>query len=268
MNSLTEIYENVLANVHKYYLDKNNLSDSISVKNIDLSYFVTEAINGMDYGQKIASINIEGITGDITDIIENRKEVNDNNGNTMYTINIPVHLWFISSLKNSKPHMSLTSFDNSYQPEKPAFVICILTHHMYNSSSLSHKTALKQLADSIMAPEYFLRVFSYKEFSVDIFDHIYQPEFMIIRNMKTIDNLLEHYMINLSSVASIYISDPVNKRLLGLPSFSKTIIAKVNGITSRYTFTKEYPDMYKIIQPSNVTYRKVVYSKEKNPFAV
>ena len=265
MNSLKEIYENVIANVNKYYLVKNNLSGSIQ-QQIDLSSFVTKAINGENYGTQITSINIEGITGDIIDSsIKNRKEVKDNNGNTTYTINIPVHLWFISSLTSSKAWMSLTNFDGSYESEKPAFIICILTHHMYESS---HKISLNQLADSIIAPEYFLRVFSYKEFSVDIFNHIYQPEFLIIRNMKTINDLLEHYMINLSSVASIYISDPVNKRLLGLPSFSKKIITKVNGTTSKYTFNKEYPDMYKIIQPSNVTYRKVVYSKEKNPFAV
>lgn len=265
MNSLKEIYNNVINNVKKYYINENNLSGARKQIMSNLDVFVQKAINGQNYGTKIATVAVSGITSDdIENIIDsNVKKSPDNN---QYTVNIPVHLWFVSSNLRIQNYMTTTSFDNTYVLGKPAFIICILTHHMYNSSS---KINLKQFTESIVAPEYFLRVFSYKEFSIDIFDHIYQPRFTIIRGKDTIDQILKQYMINLSSVASIYNSDPVNKRLLGLPSFTTTIvITGSGGSSSNLTFNKEFPDMYKITQPSNITYRKVVYSKEKNPFAV
>lgn len=260
-----------MANCRRYYLIKNNRSkaNENAISQFEWDNFITHALDGTNYGRKIGDITVHGISSNNIGQLFDSYTLDYTDGDKQYyRVNIPIHLWFISSIPKSESYTVVTNFDSTYKPNKPkpAFIICILTHHIFKTQS---KINLKQLEKSIIAPEYFLRTFSYKEFSIDIFNHIYQPQFITMRDRKQIEDMLQQYMINLSSVASIYTSDPVNKRLLGLPSFSLTIhTTDLENNDISYTFEKEYPDMYKILQSTNMTYRKVVYSKEKNPFAV
>lgn len=258
-----------MANCRRYYLIKNNRSkaNEHAISQTELDSFITHALNGSNYGKKIGDITVHGISSNnIGQLFDSYVQDYVDGDKTYYKVNIPIHLWFISTIPKNESYTVVTNFDSTYMPNKPAFIICILTHHIFKTPS---KINLKQLEKSIIAPEYFLRTFSYKEFSIDIFNHIYQPQFITMRERNQIEDMLQQYMINLSSVASIYTSDPVNKRLLGLPSFSLTLYTTdMTNNNISYTFEKEYPDMYKILQPTNMTYRKVVYSKEKNPFAV
>ena len=135
----------------------------------------------------------------------------------------------------------------TFVPTQVNFVIAITTH-LFEGSNIS------TLKNSIRAPDYFFNQFTYKEFSINIFDHIYQPRYEVIRNPDEVREITDKYLIDLSSMGSIFLNDPVNKRLLGLPKI------KADGIV------KNTPDVYRIFQEQGINYRKVIASGMHNPF--
>ena len=103
--------------------------------------------------------------------------------------------------------------------------------------------------------ENFYRELSYMEMSVDIFNHTYQPTFQLINREEFIDGILKKYNIELQCMGSMFINDPVNKRLCGLPKINTTDIQK------------NYPDVFRILQDQGVNYRKIINSGVHNPFS-
>ena len=252
MNNTVEIYNNILENLALFYgpSQKNNL---ISRKNQangarfktaltktvlepqnwynTKSSIISNIMSGNNIGMAIGMFkNIEGIN-----ITTNDKQQTDVN----------LFVLFVNSNEDISKFRIIN--DVKYIPEQVNFVIAITTHAFEGSN-------ISTLKNSIRAPDYFFNQFTYKEFSINIFNHIYQPQYEVIRNPNEVKEITEKYLIDLSSMGSIFLNDPVNKRLLGLPKI------KVDGII------KETPDVYRIYQEQGINYRKVIASGMHNPF--
>lgn len=251
MNNTAEIYNNILDNLALYYgpTPKNNL---ISRKKQNTASFktaltqkvlspqnwsqyksaiISSIMSGNNIGMAIgAFINIEGIS-----ITTNDKPQPD----------IGLFVLFVNSNEDISKFKIINEV--TFVPTQVNFVIAITTH-LFEGSNIS------TLKNSIRAPDYFFNQFTYKEFSVNIFDHIYQPRYEVIRNPEEIEEITDKYLIDLSSMGSIFLNDPVNKRLLGLPKI------KTDGIV------KNTPDVYRIFQEQGINYRKVIASGMHNPF--
>lgn len=256
MNNTRDIYNNILDNIAKFYgphspniIGSPKTANSKANDPIFSSIFSASAyqgdnwtnakntiikniMNGRNVILSIGSfINIEGITI-------------QTNGASQ-TI-IPVYVMFVSNVakafsdytKNTRDDINLNMVN---------FVIAISTH--LNDGNMNN------VKEQVRASDYFFRQFDYKEFSIDIFNHIYQPRYELIRNPDTIKEITDKYLIDLSSMGSIFMNDPVNKRLLGLPKIN------VKGIR------KDVPDVYRIFQDQGINYRKVISSGTHNPFA-
>lgn len=251
MNNTAEIYNNILDNLALYYgpAPKNNL---ISRKKQNTASFntaltrtmlapqnwsdtkngiINSIMSGNNIGMAIGVFkNIEGIK-----ITTNDKPQTDVNLFALFV--------------NSNEDVSKFKIINevTFVPTQVNFVIAITTHAFEGSN-------ISTLKSSIRASDYFFNQFTYKEFSVNIFNHIYQPRYEVIRNPEEIKEITKKYLIDLSSMGSIFLNDPVNKRLLGLPKI------KTDGIV------KETPDVYRIFQEQGINYRKVIASGMHNPF--
>lgn len=251
MNNTAEIYNNILDNLALYYgpTPKNNLisrkkQNTASFKTAltqkvlspqNWSQYKSAIINSIMAGNNIgmaigAFINIEGIS-----ITTNDKPQPD----------IGLFVLFVNSNEDISKFKIINEV--TFVPTQVNFVIAITTHAFEGSN-------ISTLKNSIRAPDYFFNQFTYKEFSVNIFDHIYQPRYEVIRNPEEIEEITDKYLIDLSSMGSIFLNDPVNKRLLGLPKI------KTDGIV------KNTPDVYRIFQEQGINYRKVIASGMHNPF--
>lgn len=251
MNNTAEIYNNILDNLALYYgpTPKNNLisrkkQNTASFKTAltqkvlspqNWSQYKSAIINSIMAGNNIgmaigAFINIEGIN-----ITTNDKPQPD----------IGLFVLFVNSNEDISKFKIINEV--TFVPTQVNFVIAITTHAFEGSN-------ISTLKNSIRAPDYFFNQFTYKEFSVNIFDHIYQPRYEVIRNPDEVREITDKYLIDLSSMGSIFLNDPVNKRLLGLPKI------KADGIV------KNTPDVYRIFQEQGINYRKVIASGMHNPF--
>lgn len=255
MNNTRDIYNNILDNLVKFYgphslnvIGRPRTAKSTADDPIFSSIFSSPEYQGekwtkaknviikniMDGKNVVLSIgsfiNIEGI------------KIETNGG---FQTNIPVYVMFVNDAakafseysKNTKAGIDLNMVN---------FVIGISTHQIDGNMNI--------VKEQVRASDYFFRQFDYKEFSIDIFNHIYQPRYELIRNPDTIKKITDKYLIDLSSMGSIFMNDPVNKRLLGLPKFN------IKGIS------KDVPDVYRIFQDQGINYRKVISSGTHNPF--
>lgn len=251
MNNTAEIYNNILDNLALYYgpTPKNNLisrkkqntasfNTALTQKVLspqNWSQYKSAIINSIMAGNNIgmaigAFRNIEGIS-----ITTNDKPQPD----------IGLFVLFVNSNEDISKFKIINEV--TFVPTQVNFVIAITTH-LFEGSNIS------TLKNSIRAPDYFFNQFTYKEFSINIFDHIYQPRYEVIRNPDEVREITDKYLIDLSSMGSIFLNDPVNKRLLGLPKI------KADGIV------KNTPDVYRIFQEQGINYRKVIASGMHNPF--
>lgn len=268
MNNLREIYNNILTNIEDIYLKPNskintpfignsNLLKSLSINeyrnaiidailnNTDQYYIMliglipimSKYVNVTDVDVKDLN-NIGGLSIKVNDQNYKNFEYYNSNNNSFFCI--PVYVVFMKS------NVDNIVFNNKNINEKLCFVINIICHSCTSSANSKFK---------IKAHELFFRQFDYKQFSVNIFNHIYQPSFELITDSEYIKNEIHNkYLIDYSSMGSIFSNDPVNKYLFGLPKFD------IDGIK------KDHPDVYKILQDQGVNYRKVISSKSHNPF--
>ena len=256
MNNTRDIYNNILDNLAKFYGPRslNIIGRPKTAKSTANNPIFSSVFSSLDYqGEKWTKaketiiknimdgrnviltigyfINVEGIT------IET-------NGKPQ--TNIPIYVMFVNNVakafseytKNTRDGIDLSMVN---------FVIAISTHQIDGN--------MNNVKEQVRASDYFFRQFDYKEFSIDIFNHIYQPRYELIRNPDIIKEITDKYLIDLSSMGSIFMNDPVNKRLLGLPKIN------VKGIR------KDVPDIYRIFQDQGINYRKVISSGTHNPFA-
>ena len=251
MNNTAEIYNNILDNLARFYgpTSINNLIshkkqsnarfNTALTKNVlepqkwsnTKSAIISSIMSGNNIGMAIGVFkNIEGIT-----ITTNDKPQPD----------IGLFVLFVNSNEDISKFKIINEV--TFVPTQVNFVIAITTHAFEGSN-------ISTLKNSIRAPDYFFNQFTYKEFSINIFDHIYQPRYEVIRNPEEIEEITDKYLIDLSSMGSIFLNDPVNKRLLGLPKI------KVDGIV------KNTPDVYRIFQEQGINYRKVIAGGMHNPF--
>ena len=263
MNNLRDIYNNIFTNIEDIYIysnakvmiqgyvpvigikanqiDKWNDFKSFTINN----YLINQKMN---FGLHVGNVYID--KQNITDIEHgsNPTLFNIQNINNKEYIEIPVYIVFTTIVKNNKNEdINYTILNNNNNPidtSKLAFVINIVTHHV---SSFTNKF-------EILAHEYFYRQFDYKQFSVNIFDHIYQPSFRLITSKEEISKIHDKYLIDFSSMGSIFINDPVNKYMFGLPKFN------IDGLK------KDFPDVYAIHQDQGINYRKVIANGSHNPF--
>lgn len=265
MNNLRETYDNILTNIENIYFKANSKISIPFVGNINVlklllnnddrnaiintildttnSYYVMliGIIPIMSKYVNVKNINLskidKGLSINVTDQNYEKFYSNDKNGTYFY---IPVYIVFMKSNVDS------IMFNNESISNKLCFVINIVCHSCTSCANSKFK---------ITAHELFFRQFDYKQFSVNIFDHIYQPSFELITDNDYIKNEIhDKYLIDYSSMGSMFSNDPVNKYLFGLPKFD------IDGIK------KNYPDVYKILQDQGVNYRKVISSKSHNPF--
>lgn len=244
MNSTRDIYQNIFNNIYKYYGPNRSLSTPLN-STLPPDYSSWNKFCSAMYEQFINKGTNVGIL--VAKVPVKREEIEiipPEEGNEQDSI--PVWVWFVAD--GSKTVASLTN-NAQFDPQIVNFVISIVTHK-HSSGTID------RLAKNVRCATLFYRQFDYREFSIDIFDHKYQPKFTLVRSPDKIDQFLKKYMINLTSVANIYLSDPVNKRMLGLPSIKN----REEGVT------KEVPDVYVISQPMSVNYRKVVYTQSNDPF--
>lgn len=252
MNNTAEIYNNILDNLALYYgpTPNNNLisrKKQINGPRFDTAFtqsvlspqkwsntknaIISSIMSGNNIGMAIGAFrNIEGIN-----ITTNDKPQPD----------IGLFVLFVNSNEDISKFKIINEV--TFVPTQVNFVIAITTHAFEGSN-------ISTLKNSIRAPDYFFNQFTYKEFSVNIFDHIYQPRYEVIRNPDEVKEITAKYLIDLSSMGSIFLNDPVNKRLLGLPKI------KTDGIV------KDTPDVYRIFQEQGINYRKVIASGMHNPF--
>lgn len=256
MNNTRDIYNNILDNLVKFYgprstniIGKPRTSTTGANDPFLYSIFTSSAYQGENWknaknaiiqqimkGNNIlmsigSFINIEGIT-----ITTNGKQ---------QTI-IPIYVIFISSNDDISKFIHINT-RTAIDTNMVNFVIGITTHKFEGSN-------INAVKENIRASDYFFHQFNYKEFSIDIFNHVYQPRYELIRNAASIKQITDKYLIDLSSMGSIFMNDPVNKRLLGLPKIS------MEGIQ------KDIPDIYRIFQDQGINYRKVIASGTHNPF--
>lgn len=255
MNNTRDIYNNILDNLAKFYgprslniIGKFKTSKSKENDPIFSSIFSAPAYQGADW-TKAKNIIIENIMNGRNVILTIGSLINIE-GITIETNNkpqttIPIYVMFVSNVakafseytKNTKADINLSMVN---------FVIAISTHLIDGN--------MNNVKEQVRASDYFFRQFDYKEFSIDIFNHVYQPRYELIRNPDTIKEITDKYLIDLSSMGSIFMNDPVNKRLLGLPKIN------IKGIR------KDVPDVYRIFQDQGINYRKVISSGTHNPF--
>lgn len=261
MNNLEDIYNNVLENIHKFYGHEfynrvngklqipisNVFFESASYKNVNWENLKNDIIkqlilsdNADNFGLYLGSIRNQGIT------------IKDDNGNIQETI--PVYVLFTFKNNPINTFIIKNSSNTHIDTTKVNFIINIITH-VFQQNVSSVNVNIDAIIKNMRAPEYFYRPFTYKEFSVDIFNHIYQPRFQLIDDPTKIKEITNKYLMDLSSMGSIFINDPVNKRLLGLPKINKDNIRK------------DYPDIYRIYQEQGINYRKVIASGSHNPFS-
>lgn len=252
MNNTAEIYNNILDNLALYYgpTPKNNLisrkkqingpsfntaftQNVLSPQNWSQlkSAIINSIMAGNNIGMAIGAFrNIEGISITTNDVPQS---------------DISLFVLFVSSNEDISKFNIINKV--TFIPTAVNFVIAITTHAFEG-------TNISTLKNSIRASDYFFNQFTYKEFSIDIFNHIYQPRYEVIRNPNEVKEITDKYLIDLSSMGSIFMNDPVNKRLLGLPKI------KADGIV------KNTPDVYRIFQEQGINYRKVIASGMHNPF--
>lgn len=252
MNNLKDIYNNVLDNIMNFYLNYNELSGKLYI-----SSFRTYLKQYKESWEQHKSSIIEALLKPnkinfafhIGYIVTNDKEI------TIKPVQdiIPVYILFSSDNKPINEFHVLNNSENNSRinTNQVIFFINIITHKYEGPNTLN-------ITKDMIAPEYFYRQFTYKEFSVDIFNHIYQPKFMLIRNSDKINEITDKYLIDLTSMGSIFMNDPVNKRLLGLP--------KININNGLFSIKKTTPDVFMILQDQGVNYRKVIASTSHNPF--
>lgn len=253
MNNLRDIYTNVFENIQKFYSSAhyNNEHGKLNIP-------ISTIFDHEPYKSKWSSELYPKILNTIIDPSVNTNIAlyigNFNNLDGIIDIEtdnqkqtyIPIYITF--SMKNTPINEYYVINQKGYiNSEKVNFIINILTHKFEGSNTVN-------ISNSVRAHEYFYRQFNYKEFSIDIFNHIYQPRFQLIRHPENIKSITDTYLIDLSSMGSIFINDPVNKRLLGLPKIN------IDGIN------KPMPDVFKILQDQGVNYRKVILSGSHNPF--
>lgn len=251
MNNTVEIYNNILNNLALFYgpTPKNHL---VSRKKPDDPSFAT-ALTKAELAPQKWSNTKSTIIGNIM-----------SGNNIGMAIGVFKNIEGISITTNDKPQTDVNLFvlfvnsnddvskfkivnNVTFVPDQVNFVIAITTHAFEGSN-------ISTLKNSIRASDYFFNQFTYKEFSINIFNHIYQPQYEVIRNPDEVEEITDKYLIDLSSMGSIFLNDPVNKRLLGLPKI------KADGIV------KNTPDVYRIFQEQGVNYRKVIAGGMHNPF--
>lgn len=266
MNNFSDIYNNIFTNIEDIYIKRNNpkviiqgYGSVIDINDESWKIFKNNFINLLldtpsnNYGIHVGYVYID--KENITYVDKEKKNVDkfdtrvfyDKNNNSKEYIEIPVYIVFTTIAKNNKDNINYTILNKNntiIDTSKLAFVINIVTHHI---SSFTNKF-------EILAHEYFYRQFDYKQFSVNIFDHIYQPSFRLITSKEEISNIHNKYLIDFSSMGSIFINDPVNKYMFGLPKFN------VDGLK------KDFPDVYAIHQDQGINYRKVIANGSHNPF--
>lgn len=256
MNNLRDIYNNVLDNIMNFYSSKyNKLSGKLHISSFAKYLDQKQYANNWEH-LKSEIINKVLLTPDkrnyafhIGHIVTNDKEIIIKPVQDI----IPVYILFSSDNKPINEFHVLNNRENNSRinTNQVVFVLNIITHKYEGTNTLN-------ITKDMIAPEYFYRQFTYKEFSVDIFNHIYQPKFMLIRNSDKINEITDKYLIDLTSMGSIFINDPVNKRLLGLP--------KININNGLFSIKKTTPDVFMILQDQGVNYRKVIASTSHNPF--
>lgn len=266
MNNLRDIYNNIFTNIEDIYIYDNAkviIQKYVPVYRIDdtnidrwndwwndqKSAIINNYLLKNEYGNfglQVGNVYID--KQNITDTEHGSNPTLFNIYNDKY-IEIPVYIVFTTIAKNNKnENINYTILNNENKPidtSKLAFVINIVTHHII--SSFTNKF-------EILAHEYFYRQFDYKQFSINIFDHIYQPSFRLITSKEEISKIHDKYLIDFSSMGSIFINDPVNKYMFGLPKFN------VDGLK------KDFPDVYAIHQDQGINYRKVIANGSHNPF--
>lgn len=243
MNNLREIYNNIFDNIKKFYhtyIIEGKLYIPITTlfnnPTLDWDQVKENMIN------RIFSSNQN--FGFLLGVMEYPDKITYNGAEYNY---IPVYICFSSDNTDSLLRCQMLSphpTDNGCAPKEISFYLNIITHK-YNKSNT------QKLSQDIN--DNFYRECSYKEMSVDIFNHIYQPKFELINNKKTIDEIINKYNMDLVCMGSIFNTDPVNKRLFGLP--------KINT----QNLKKNTPDVYRIYEDQGINYRKVI-SGSHNPF--
>lgn len=251
MNNTAEIYNNILDNLALYYgpTPKNNL---ISRKKQNTASFNTALTKDALSPQKwsntknaiINSIMAGNNIGMAIGVFKNIEGIKITTNDKPQT-DINLFVLFVNSNEDISKFKIINEV--TFVPTQVNFVIAITTHAFEGSN-------ISTLKNSIRASDYFFNQFTYKEFSINIFNHIYQPQYEVIRNPEEIEEITDKYLIDLSSMGSIFLNDPVNKRLLGLPKI------KADGIV------KNTPDVYRIFQEQGINYRKVIASGMHNPF--
>lgn len=261
MNNLKDIYNNVLDNIHKFYGHAfyNQVNGTGKVYTpINNVFFETANYVNMDWEELkngiiqnyILSENASNFGLYLGAIINKGITIQDSDGNPQN--NIPVYVLF--TFKNTDiDTYTIVNYEN-INLKKVNFIINIITH-VFQQTVSSVNVNIDGIIKYIRAPQYFYRSFTYKEFSIDIFNHIYQPRFQLIDDPVKIKEITNKYLMDLSSMGSIFVNDPVNKRLLGLPKINENLIRK------------DYPDVYRIFQEQGVNYRKVITSGSHNPFS-
>lgn len=250
MNNLEDIYNNIFTNIENYY--QNYISDhkiyipfsiSVDFQSNAWDVFKKNIINQLSNNTLKKNIVIQIGYMLYTDGITYK-------GTKYYYI--PVYIAFtvenvsIIPLKPLNPFQTKDGKTITPAPPEISFYINIITH-------MNTKPTSSMLSNGIN--ENFYRELSYMEMSVDIFNHTYQPTFQLINREEFIDGILKKYNIELQCMGSMFINDPVNKRLCGLPKINTTDIQK------------NYPDVFRILQDQGVNYRKIINSGVHNPFS-
>lgn len=254
MNNLEDIYTNIFVNIENYYYNY------LKQRKIQIPFIPTinfnEDNNWKAWKKSIINCLCNGTcTKNIVQQIGYMEYLDGIKFEDVTYYYIPVYIAFsnkneeiIKSIPPQQFNQKTIQYNGKEYNRAPptiSFFINIITHNLVkpNSSTLS-----------VGITDTFYRELSYMEMSVDIFNHIYQPNFEIINNSNKINDILTKYNIELQCMGSMFSNDPVNKRLCGLPK----IITR--------NIVKEYPDIYRVLQNQGVNYRKVINSGTHNPF--
>lgn len=251
MNNTAEIYNNILDNLAHFY-GPSSINNLISRKKQNTASFNTALTKDVLAPQKwsntknaiINSIMSGNNIGMVIGVFKNIEGIKITTNDKPQT-DVNLFVLFVNSNEDVSKFKIINNV--TFVPTQVNFVIAITTHAFEGSN-------ISTLKNSIRASDYFFNQFTYKEFSINIFDHIYQPQYEVIRNPDEVKEITAKYLIDLSSMGSIFLNDPVNKRLLGLPKIN------VDGIV------KDTPDVYRIFQEQGINYRKVIASGMHNPF--
>lgn len=249
MNKLEDIYNNVFENIKKFYSKEyNNAKGKFIIpitsifdqypKNYDGEEWIKNKNKIISSIMKDDKTNYGLYIGTyaVKDMTFNGNELNQ----------IPVYILF-TKINTEVNQYKILNIQSGIDQNIPCFIINIITHHFKDSNTST-------ISKSVLASEYFYRQFTYNEFSIDIFNHVWQPKFQLLNDEKSINDVTQKYLMDLSCMGSMFHNDPVNKRLLGLP--------KINTLG----IVKKIPDVYRIFQHQGVNYRKVIASNSHNPF--